>query len=164
MRKFLDREGRLFGLINPVDLAVLIVLGVVGWRIFTLYLPKPVQYRKVQVTIGMIVRNIPPYVADSIAVGQDLFRDQDQSYLGKITAKTTSPAELILTDYGKLWIGNSPRNLDLRLTVRRTGQIRTGSAGAAILLGKAAIRIGDRIKSHTLYTSINCEVVSLHLK
>lgn len=164
MRKFLDREGRLFGLINPVDLAVLILLGVVGWRIFTLYLPKPVQYRKIQVTIGMLVRNIPPYVADSIAVGQDVFRDRDQSYLGKITAKTISPAELILADHGKLKIGNSPRNLDMQLTLRRTGQIRTGSPQAAILLGKAVIRIGDRIRSHTLYTSINCEVVTLHLK
>ncbi|HYH02205.1 MAG TPA: DUF4330 family protein [Bacillota bacterium] len=164
MGKFWDREGRLFGLINPVDLVVVILLVVVGWRIFTLYLPRPAQYRKVQVTIGVVIRNVPPYIADSIMMGQDMFRDRDHSYLGKITAKTASPAELILADHGKLWISHSPQNLDVRLILRRTGRIRTGPARAAVLLGKAVIRIGDRVKSHTLYTSVVCDIVSLHLK
>lgn len=161
MRKFWDREGKMFGIINPVDLGIIMLLAVVFWRVGMLYLPQSAKYRGVVVTLGVFIPDVPPALVKSIVVGQDLFQNETQAYLGKITAKTAVPAELVLADRGKLLLSRAPRNLDLRLTLRRTGQIRTGPARAAILLGKLAVRIGDPVKAHTLYTSVRGEVETL---
>ncbi|HEY8463696.1 MAG TPA: hypothetical protein VIM29_06725, partial [Bacillota bacterium] len=132
-------------------------------RVFLLYLPQPAKYQEVQVTVGLLARDIPPYLAVSIRVGQDLFQDGTNAYLGKITAKATVPAEVVLPAGDKLLLCRSPRNLDLRLTLRRSGRLRSGPA-RALLLGKLAIRVGDRIQAHSLYTSLVGEVESLRFR
>jgi hypothetical protein len=164
MRKCWDEAGRLWGLINPVDLGVILLLGIAVWRLFTIYLPPARATKTVEVTLELTVRNIPAYVNRSIAVGQDLFQDRTESYLGKICSKTVQPATLLVTKNSSMVLANDPRNLDLRLKLRRNGQIITGAAPSGIYLGKLAVRIGERLRTHTFYTAVTGEVTSIRLK
>jgi hypothetical protein len=164
MRKCRDEAGRLWGLINPIDLMVIGLLIVAVWRLFAVYLPPARHTQTVEVAVGLLIRNVPAYVSQSIAVGQDLFQDNTESYLGKISVKQMQPAELIVSRDGQLTVGHVPGKFDLRLKLRRSGRIITGSTRNGIYLGKLAVRIGERLRTHTFYTAVTGEVVSLNFK
>lgn len=163
MSKFLDDQGKLFGLINPVDLAILAVLLVLGIKIISDYRPEPLQLKQNQVTYGLLLKDAPPYLVESIAVGQDLFLDEKHVYLGKIIVKKAQPAELIFESEGRMITATSPRNFDLRLEIRRNGRIIAGPSRSGVYFGKFAVRVGDRVKAHTMYTSIDGEVEYLRI-
>jgi hypothetical protein len=150
--------------INLVDIGVILLLTVAAWRIFHVYLLPPRQARAAQVTLGLLIRDVPPYVSDSITAGQDLFQEGTNSYIGKISSKTAQPAERVVAKDGRLTLVYSPCNFDLRLKLRRNGQIITGPARSGIFLGKLSVRIGGQIKAHTLYTIVTGEIDSVRVR
>lgn len=149
LSKFLDDQRKLFGLINPVDLVILMILLVLGVKIISDYRPEPLKLKENSVTYGLLVRNAPMYLVESIAVGEDLFYDQRHIYLGKILVKKYQPAA---------------RNFDLRLELRRNGRIIAGPSRSGVYFGKLPVRVGDRLKAHTMYTSIDGEIEYLRIK
>ncbi|TCL69982.1 uncharacterized protein DUF4330 [Hydrogenispora ethanolica] len=164
MSKLIDEHGKLFGLINPVDLFVLILVLALGIRLLSQYRPAPLELRKRPVAMGLLAQDLPPYVAQSIAVGQDLFQDGTNAYLGKVIRKTVQPAEILVQKDGQLLLVKAPRNVDLRLELRRqSGRVVTGPAHTGIYLGKLAVRVGNRLNCHTLYTRLRLEVESVRV-
>jgi hypothetical protein len=158
LKKLIDEHGRLWGLINPVDLAVILILFAVGMKVFSDYRPAPLDFKKNQITVGLLVKNIPLYLADSITVGQDVFQDGSNAYLGKIKTTRIESAEMLLENNGVILVTKSPRNLDLRLVLKNRGRIIMGPARSGVYLGKLAVRVGDHLKAHTLYSSIYSEI------
>ncbi len=164
MSSLVDDHGKLFGLINPVDLILLLLVMALGIRLLSDYRPAPLDLKTRPVTIGLLARNLPPYIASSISVGQDLFQDGPNAYLGKVIRKTVQPAEVLLQKDGQLVLVKAPQNIDLRLELRRqSGRVVTGPARAGIYLGKLAVRVGDRLACHTLYTRFRAEIDSLRV-
>ncbi len=154
----------MFGLINPLDLAILLMLMLLGIKIISDYRPEPLKLKQNQVTFGLLVKNAPPYLVESIAVGQDLFLNEYHVYLGKIFAKQAEPAEVMLETGGRVILAKSPRNLDLRLKLKRDGRIVAGPSRSGVYFGKLAVRVGNRLKAHTMYASINGEIEYLRIK
>lgn len=151
-------------MINPLDLGVLLILTVLGIKIISDYRPEPLQLKLNPITYGVLLKNAPPYLVESIAVGQDLFLDEYHVYLGKIMAKKAQPAELIIETGGRMVTAVSPRNFDLRLEIKQSGRIIAGPSRSGVYFGKFPIRVGQRIKAHTMYTSIDGEVEYLRIK
>jgi hypothetical protein len=164
MRRLWDEKGRIWGWIHPVDLALLLLLAVLIIRIFQVYLPQSRQERQVEVGLSLLVPDLPPYIAVSVSVGQDLFQDETGAYLGKINAKTVKPAELTFVENGRIFSGSSPRNVDLRLSLRRSGRMVVVPARSGIYLGKLAVRIGDALKVHTFYTSFSGKIAAVRVR
>lgn len=119
MKKLIDEHGKLWGLINPIDLVVIIILCALGIKVFSDYRPAPLDFKENQITVGLLVKNIPRYLVDSITVGQDVFQDGSNAYLGKIKATRVEPAELLLENNGAILLTKSPRNFDLRLALKK---------------------------------------------
>mgnify|MGYP000897553885 FL=1 len=164
LSKFLDDQGKLFGLINPVDLVILMILLVLGIKVISDYRPEPLKLRENPVTYGLLVRDAPPYLAESIGVGQDLFLDQHHVYLGKIMVKKVQPAEILINAGGRVLATTSPRNFDLRIELKRGGRIIAGPSRSGVYFGKFPLRVGERLKVHTMYASITGEVEYLRIK
>ena len=158
--KLLDDQGKIFGLINPLDLAIIIVIVLIGAKVVWNYRPVSPKQKERPVTIGLLVRNVPPYIAESLAIGQDLFDDVSEAYLGKIHTISAQPAELLLPANGRVIVARSPRNLDIRLGLTKMrSRIETGLARSGVYLGKIAARVGNRFQLHTRYTSITGEII-----
>jgi hypothetical protein len=162
--KYIDEKGKLFGLINLIDLGVILLLVVLGIKVFSEYRPAPLDLTEHPVTVGLLIKNVPPYVAESIKLQQELYEDRLDVYLGKIYSVSSKPAEVMLTESGRLVLVQSPRNLDLNLELKRNGRIVTGPARTGVFLGKLPVRIGGKIKAHTLFTSITGEVESIRVQ
>jgi hypothetical protein len=139
-------------------------LSILGIKIISDYRPEPLQLKQNPVTYGLLLRDAPPYLVESIAVGQDLFLKDYHVYLGKIILKKVQPAELMIETGGRMITAVSPRNFDLRLEVRRNGRVIAGPSRSGIYFGKLAVRVGDRLKAYTMYSSIHGEIEHLRVK
>ena len=95
MKKFIDRDGRVFGLISVVDLLVLILLVLAGVSLYlkanvldTTQTVQPGQDPASMDTISVqvLVSNVPDYVADALAVGDQVYDQSnfDAGVLGTI--------------------------------------------------------------------------------
>lgn len=163
MRLFND-QGRLFGIIPPLDLAIIIVIILIGVKIIGDFRPISPPHKERPVTIGLLIRDVPSYIVESLVVGQDLFDDNTVSYLGKIRMIHTEPAEFLLPYNGEIRLIKSPRNLDIRLEIsKQKGRIETGPARSGVYLGKIAVRAGNRVRAHTRYTAVHGEIMYVKL-
>lgn len=160
----MNDQGKLFGLINPFDLGILLILLILGIKVVSDYRPEPLKLKQNQVTFGLLVKNAPPYLVRSILVGQDLFLDEYHVYLGKILAKKIEPAEVMIEAGERIILTTSPRNYDLRLELKRDGRVISGPSRSGVYFGKLAVRVGNRLKAHTMYTSINGEIEYLQIR
>jgi hypothetical protein len=158
--KLLNNQGKIFGFINPLDLAVIIVIVLIGTKVVWDFRPESPQIKDRPVAVGLLVRDVPSYVAESLAVGQDLFDDATDAYLGKIHTIRAEPAELLLPDNGRVILSRSPRNQDIRLELtKRRGRVETGPARSGVYLGKIAARVGVRLQAHTRFTALTGEII-----
>jgi len=158
MKRYIDEQGKLFGIINPVDLIVILVVLALGIKVLSDYRPLPLQNEKHPVRLGVVVRNVPSYFAESLVVGQDVFECRTHAYLGKIKAVSTQPAEVVLTEGGKMVLAKSPIHQDVRLELSRDAEILTSDAKYGVYFGKRIVRVGETIDAYTLYTRICGEV------
>ena len=94
MRKFIDRDGRVFGLISVVDLLVLVFLVLAGVSLYlkfhVLDTTETVQNQDLSsmdtISVQVLVPNVSDFVADALAVGDEVY-DQgnfDAGVLGTI--------------------------------------------------------------------------------
>ena len=94
MKKFIDRDGRVFGLISVVDLLVLIFLVLAGVSLYlkanVLDTTQTAQSHDLSamdtVSVQVLVSNVSDFVADALAVGDEVY-DQgnfDAGVLGTI--------------------------------------------------------------------------------
>lgn len=164
MKGWFNQQGKLFGLINPWDLLVILLLFVLAIKVITYYRPAPLQLQKTPVKWGLLIESAPPYLAQSLAVGQNLFHDRTNGYLGKITAITVEPAPLVQEDDGKLVQLKSPYYQRLKLELTREAEVLTGSSKYGIYFGRTVMRVGETIAGHTLYTAVKGEVAYLKIE
>lgn len=158
--KLWDDQGKIMGLIAPLDLVVLIVIVLIGAKIIGIYRPNSPKPEERPVTFIMLIRDAPPYLAESLVVGQDLFDDDSNSYLGKIQSIQSEPAELLMPYQGEIHLSRSPRNLDIRLKLSKDkGRVETGPARSGVYLGKIAARVGTAIRAHTRFAAVQGEII-----
>ena len=95
MKKFIDRDGRVFGLISVVDLLVLILLVLVGVSLYlkanVLDTTQTAQSHDLSamdtVSVQVLVSNVSDFVADALEIGDEVY-DQgnfDAGVLGTIS-------------------------------------------------------------------------------
>ncbi len=164
MRKIVDEQGKLFGFINLLDLVIMLVLILLGFKVLADYKPVAPDFRYLQVTLSLLIPNIPPYLAENLVVGQDVYHDNTGAYLGKVIDIQTFPAELLLLKKGEIILEKSPRNLDVRIHLQNRGRELKGPAQSGIYLGKLAVRVGDHLRVHTVYTSFRGDIESMKVK
>lgn len=158
MKRFIDDQGKICGLINPLDLLVILILFFLGIVLLQKYQPEPLNIQREVAVYGILVRNTPPYVAASIRVGQELIQDPAGISLGVIYQKASHPAEIMLHHDGKLSAASSPRNLDLRLELRRYARVVMGPSQYGVYVNRLPLRVGAPVRAHTLYTQITGEI------
>jgi hypothetical protein len=162
--KLWNDQGKILGLITPLDLAVIIIIIFIGAKIIGDYRPVSPKRKERPVSFGLLIRNAPPYLLESLVVGQDLFEDTTDAYLGKIRDIRSGPAEVLIFNQGEIHLAQSPRNLDIRLElIKQRGRVETGLARSGVYLGKIPARTGISLRAHTRYTAIQGEIIYIKL-
>jgi len=116
----IDQKGRLFGKINVLDLAILLVIlavaGLFGYKSLTKTAPAGIT--KV-VEAQFLLNQVSKPTVDFLRPGVQVFDSKSNAYMGKITAAESKPALII--NGGREFI--SEYKLDLTITVEGEGRV-----------------------------------------
>lgn len=134
-----DKKGRLFGLINLLDLVViLLVIGVAGlftYRHFHKTQAAAVDGRDQTIEVEFRVQDATQYTVSSLPVGTQVFESKTGVLLGTITAVRTEP--VMLPGATKEYPSDS--RINFFFTVRGAGRVTKNGdslAGIEVKVGR----------------------------
>ena len=157
----IDNKGRVFGLINIIDLLViLLVVAVVGR--FTL-MQKQQSAGAVTRTIEVVVhvKEVRDATCNVINEGDVVKETKTNAVLGKITNVKVVPSESIVeTADGRLVVAPNPVYKDIYLTIQGSGT----AGDNAIVLGSNEIRVGTTLQLKTNMYSVTSTVMSIDVQ
>lgn len=164
MPRFIDDKGRLLGMVNVFDLAVLliIILAVGGLAYYRVgpgrhSVPRG-QTGPIEVTL--LVSNVRMPTVDAICVGDEVLESKSNLPLGEIVAKDVKPAEIVIQGQdGRFYETTSQTRKDVWLKVRGQGTVSPN----AITLGPSEIRIGTPINIKTRLYAVETRVMGIDI-
>ena len=126
----IDKKGKLFGKINVVDIAVVLIIVVavaVTYFKFNMSEHSDVTEYKTSVTYTINARNLRNFTTDAVDVGEILYDKASDKPAGKIIDKKVSPSkEYITCADGSIVKADLPDRYDLELVVESPALIRNG--------------------------------------
>lgn len=152
--RLIDDKGRLLGLINIVDLAVILLLAAVATRLGLksrlLRAVNPSSLKTVEVVL--LVEDVRPATADALAEGDTIFNTKSNAVLGKLVQKEVVPAlKEVETADGQLVLAEAPYRKDVYITVRGQGQVTEN----VIILGGYEMRVGANAQVKGQKSAVN---------
>jgi hypothetical protein len=158
--RILDERGRLFGLINIIDLCalfiIILLIGIVGFKLLNNNIKTPgAASNEAIVSVRCSLVDEAAAKALQSQIGQQLV--SGTNFIdGTVTSVTYKAAETVLaTAAGKYVVANHPEKKDVFVTMK----IHINSHSAVIKLGPQEIHIGDQfyVKTHTVQMLGNIE-------
>jgi hypothetical protein len=158
--RLVDQRGRLFGLINLVDLGVIVlILALAGAGAYKVLAIRrgPVRVPR-DIDFTMLVQEVRQATVDVVHEG-DFVWDYDSSLpFGTIKAIQVLPAtKHASTSDGRWVLTELPERYDLVLTVRAQALV----SDAAIVVGRMEIRIGTKVTIKTRNYAIETRVTGI---
>jgi len=132
-KPIIDREGRLFGKISVIDLAVVLIAAVMVCALYVknhrLDASSTAEEAKTKITFTTITANVPLHIVDALQVGDTLY-DKDHASggaIGEIKDIQILPAEAVgqTGDGAFITVGNDDAR-NVVLTVEGSGSISNG--------------------------------------
>ncbi|HHX75579.1 MAG TPA: DUF4330 domain-containing protein [Firmicutes bacterium] len=148
--KLLDDKGRLFGLINLIDLLVLIlVVAVLAGGAYKLTRPPKSGDAGAgdKVTVLALVSNVSQYTVDAVTVGSNVFDPTSKGHMGKVTKVEVVPhREPVETADGRVVMAEVPERFDIFLTFEAVATVTDYSVRSASydLRVGATVTLGSR--------------------
>lgn len=133
MKKVIDNEGRLFGKVSVIDLAVVLIVAVMAVALYVKNnsLDASSTSSESNATIYFVAESgqVADYIADAIKVGDKVY-DKDRSSggaIGEIVDIETSPSALMAGTYrGEYVKAPNDEAKSMRVTVKCNGSIAGG--------------------------------------
>lgn len=154
----IDNKGRIFGLINIIDLLViLLILAVVG-RFAIKAQQKPAGVEAKNIEVVLLVKEVRDATADVIKEGDIVRETKTNMVLGKVTKVDIRPSDtLVNTADGRVVNYPNPILKDVYVTF-----IGSGTAGEnAIVVGNTEMRVGTILNVKTNVYSVISTVMGL---
>ena len=115
MRKIIDKNGRLFGLISFIDVLVILVILVLTIGIYCRFFvldKTAVNVDSETIQYSVVIDESRQFVGENIQVGDKLFEGKNGIEIGKVTSIRITPAEVASTDMNGNYLPVSYTHLD----------------------------------------------------
>lgn len=157
----IDKKGRVFGLINIIDLLVILLIVAVVGRFTLMQKQKSAGAVTKNIEIVVHVKGVRDATCDVVKVGDVVKETKTNAVLGKITNVEVVPSEtLVETADGRIVVAPNPVYKDMYITLQGLG-----SAGEnAIVLGSNEIRVGTTLQLKTNMYSVTSTVMSIDVQ
>lgn len=141
----INKEGKLFGIINIIDLAVIVLISVVvigGAFRFKKAAPQVIsEGQKALVTVE--ISEVRQPTVDGIEVGDEFYHYDKGQYFGKIVKKEVENyKEAVPTSEGKLVLSDVPEKFKLLLSIEASAV----NSKDHLSIGGEQIRIGTQYR------------------
>jgi len=159
--KIIDEKGKLFGLINVVDLLVIIlivaIVGGVGYRLFSKKINANngnVLSEKQDVYVTLYSSLVVPEVAENLKVGEKLAASGKYTN-AEIVSITSRPANLVNTDFeGNAVLTKHPLWKDVIVVVKE----KVNPSDIILKVATQEVRVGYSFILKTQTVETNCKI------
>lgn len=131
-KKFIDHNGRIFGMISIIDVAAILAVAMLG---FGFYLKNNVletsggKIQDIGIEVTILMEIVPQYLVDAIEIGDELY-DHDHATggaIGKIISKEVlPPSAMVALNDGTYSIATSEDYVNVELKVLGSGTTTNG--------------------------------------
>ncbi|MCF6097224.1 DUF4330 domain-containing protein [Thermovorax subterraneus] len=154
----IDKKGRLFGLINVIDLLVIILVVAVAARFVLNPQKNSSAAEEKMIQVVMLVKDVRDATAKVIKEGDIVRETKTNNLLGKVTKVEVKPAEtLVNTADGRVLNVPNPVLKDVYVTVEGSATVGEN----AIVLGGTEIRIGTAVQMKTNLYAVVATVMEI---
>ncbi|WP_373000267.1 DUF4330 domain-containing protein, partial [Lutispora sp.] len=140
--KIIDKRGRLFGLVNIIDLFITVILiALIGFGAYKIFKVNPtVAVDTEKITMVYMFQEVRDVTYNAIEEGE-IAKDYDKnSVYGKIVKKEAVPAtRLVNTDDGRVVEAEVPERFDVKIYIEGNAVI----SNTGVYMGNQEIRIGS---------------------
>lgn len=162
MPAVIDREGRLFGRVNVLDLAILVlVLAFVLRLAYAYWVQKPtVAESQVPITFTVLVQAVRDPTVRAVHVGDRVYDTRSNQPMGEVVAVRSEPSPVIEErEDGSRVETVSNVYKDLYVTVRGPGR----ATPTSVMVGSVQIHIGTPIQIETRIWGVQGTVWSIEV-
>lgn len=148
--KIIDNKGKLFGLINIIDLTVLLILVLlVGFGVSkTLNTNTTIVNKTQKVQYKIEINRVRDITVDAIEVGETLKEFKKNIVIGKIVSKDVENAiDIVKTSDGKIVEAEIPNKYKITLTIECDANVTNtliSTNGEELLVGKSLFIRGSK--------------------
>ncbi len=140
----IDEKGRLFGRVNVIDIAIILIIITVGFVAAKFIFPdanKEVVTRKIEYDVELLHNTRE--LAEMIKIGDEIRDSVKGEYLGKIIKTEIRPTTMITanTDEGRFIKAELPNLYDVIITLEASGKETENS----IIAEGQEIKVGKRM-------------------
>jgi len=141
----IDKKGRLLGLVNIIDLMVIVL--VLALALGAYYRVAPATQQELaelqEVEVQLLVTEVMSFTVDSYNKGDYVYNSSDEILLGEIVDKETQPLKQpVISDEGELIMEEdvTPQRYNLLLTLKTRAEVREDGSmtkeGEQLLVGE----------------------------
>ncbi len=161
--KILDRHGRLFGLINIIDLLLVVIIaaGIFAVAQHRLVWGEQARVHERQpIEVVFVVEAVREPTLRVIHPGNEVVDSRTNTYLGTVTHVEAEPATIVYHENdGRIHETTSPSRVDIWVTVRGPAAVSSN----LIQLGQTEIRIGVQVPLKTNIYAVSSRVMYVNL-
>lgn len=160
----MDSRGRLFGLINIIDLLVILAIVAAGYGFLHSRLAArglaELRGKEQTIEVTFVVSNVRPATVNVIKPGDRVNDSRTNTYLGEVVSVDVRPAEIAVQGPdGRIYESTSQTRKDVWVTLRGPGRVSPN----AILLGSTEVRIGAQVSLKTNIYAVQSTVMAINL-
>lgn len=163
MRLF-DQKGRVFGLINIIDLLVVLVILIAAGGVYYVRFSGLSPSRRVEektIEAVFLVNNVRSATVDVIKAGDKVRESKSNTFLGEVIGKEVQPTTVtVVQPDGTISESSSATRKDVYVKVRGVGSVSEN----AIVMGSQEMRIGARVQLKTNMWAVETTVMEIVLK
>lgn len=162
--RLIDEKGRLFGKVNIVDLAVILVLVLaVGWFAYAKFgrnLKSEVSSREQPVEFTVVVNAVRPTTVDAMRKGGAVFEFKTGAGVGTIKDVRSEPADVwVLHEDGRWLREKTSDRVDAYVTVTGTARVSDN----VVTVNGVEARVGTSIGLQSKWVVFTGNIVTLNL-
>jgi len=165
--KFINEKGKLFGIINPVDLIVIILLlsiiGGIGYRLVSARLNTEgatIFDDEKEAYVTLYASLVTPEVAEAIKIGDKLIANNQYTDAEVVDVKVEPAAYVSPNSEGKAVKSEHPLWKDLTITVK--GKVNTSNV--ILKVGEQEVRVGFPFIFKTQTVETNSKIRNIEFK
>ncbi|WP_048600533.1 DUF4330 domain-containing protein [Rubeoparvulum massiliense] len=156
--KLIDEKGKLFGLVNIVDLLIVVVVLGLAAGVYYKVTQSNRVVETVPVTLTLLAEEIRQPTVDAIAIGDDAYDWESNGYFGKVVDKQVTPAiAYVETADGRVVKAEIPDKYNLTVTIEGSGVYQS----RGVVIGGRDWKVGNTLVLKTQKSSVKTTVIGL---
>lgn len=162
--KIIDEKGRLFGLINVIDLIIIVVLvmliggGVKRMKNPEIEVEEKEKGEEKLATITLEVDKVREHIVDGIVVGDDLYHDKKGGKFGEIIDKQVeNQKERVKGSNGEYEYKDVPGRYKVTLIIKGKAE----DTPREVIIGGKAARVGSKLDFKNKKVKFSATIIDL---